>query len=110
MVIYCGRNEGFPPEEIENGLREITGKWHPDLTYIPSSADGGVSGHGPYRALTHKGYFTYRKGNTKFHSERGMPSVLTYESMLRTFAPEAQVPKSLLWGQHDYTLNGAQRA
>ena len=110
MVIYCGRNEGFPPEEIENGLREITGKWHPDLTYIPSSADGGVSGHGPYRALTHKGYFTYHKGNTKFHSERGMPSVLTYESMLRTFAPEALVPKSLLWGQHDYTLNGAQRA
>ncbi len=110
MVIYCGRNEGFPPQEIEDGLRDIVGKCHPDLTYIPSSADGGVSGHGPYRALTHKGYFTYRKGNTKFHSERGMPSVLTYESMLRTFAPEALVPKSLLWGQHDYTLNGAQRA
>lgn len=110
MLIYCGRNEGFPPEEIENGLRKIVGEWHPDLIYIPSSADGGVSGHGPYRALTHKGYFTYRKGNTKFHSERGMPSVLTYESMLRTFSHEALVPKSLLWGQHDYTLNGAQRA
>lgn len=110
MVIYCGRNEGFPPEEIEMGLRKIVSKWHSDLTYIPSSADGGVSGHGPYRALTHKGYFTYGKGNTKFHSERGMPSVMTYESMLRTFAPEALKPKSLLWGQHDYTLNGAQRA
>lgn len=110
MVIYCGRNEGFPPAEIEAGLRKIVGEWHSDMTYIPSSADGGVSGHGPYRALTHKGYFTYRKGNTKFHSERGMPSVLTYESMLRTFAPEALEPKSILWGQHDYTLNGAQRA
>ena len=110
MVIYCGRNEGFPPAEIEAGLRKTVGEWHPDMTYIPSSADGGVSGHGPYRALTHKGYFTYRKGNTKFHSERGMPSVLTYESMLRTFAPEALEPKSILWGQHDYTLNGAQRA
>jgi hypothetical protein len=30
--------------------------------------------------------------------------------MLRTFAPEALEPKSILWGQHDYTLNGAQRA
>ena len=110
IVIYCGRNEGFPPVEIEAGLRKTVGEWHPDMTYIPSSADGGVSGHGPYRALTHKGYFTYRKGNTKFHSERGMPSVLTYESMLRTFAPEALEPKSILWGQHDYTLNGAQRA
>ena len=110
MVIYCGRNEGFPPAEIEAGLRKTVREWHPDMTYIPSSADGGVSGHGPYRALTHKGYFTYRKGNTKFHSERGMPSVLTYESMLRTFAPEALEPKSILWGQHDYTLNGAQRA
>ena len=110
MVIYCGRNEGFPPEELDNGLRQIIDKWHSDLYYIPSSADGSVSGHGPYRALTHKGYFTYKKGNTKFHSERGMPSVLTYESMLRTFAPNALEPKSILWGQHDYTLNGAQRA
>jgi len=110
LVIYCGRNEGFPPEELDTELRKIVGELHPDLTYIPSSADGGVSGHGPYRALTHKGYFTYGKGNTKFHSERGMPSVLTYESMLRTFAPKALVPKSILWGQHDYTLNGAQRA
>lgn len=110
LVIYCGRNEGFPPAEIEAGLRKTVGDWHPDMTYIPSSADGGVSGHGPYRALTHKGYFTYRKGNTKFHSERGMPSVMTYESMLRTFAPDALEPKSILWGQHDYTLNGAQRA
>ena len=110
MVIYCGRNEGFPPAELDNGLREIIKEWHPDMHYIPSSADGSVSGHGPYRALTHKGYFTYRKGNTKFHSERGMPSVMTYESMLRTFSEEALQPKSLLWGQHDYTLNGAQRA
>ena len=110
MVIYCGRNEGFPPAELEDGLRKIVSDLHPDLHYIPSSADGSVSGHGPYRALTHKGYFQYPKGNVKFHSERGMPSVLTYESMLRTFAPEALEPKSLLWGQHDYTLNGAQRA
>ena len=110
MVIYCGRNEGFPPEELDNGLRKLIKEWHHDLHYIPSSADGSVSGHGPYRALTHKGYFTYRKGNVKFHSERGMPSVLTYESMLRTFSEEALEPKSVLWGQHDYTLNGAQRA
>jgi hypothetical protein len=110
MLIYCGRNEGFPPEDLDKGLRSLIKKWHHDLHYIPSSADGTVSGHGPYRALTHKGYFTYRKGNTKFHSERGMPSVLTYESMLRTFSNEALQPKSVLWGQHDYTLNGAQRA
>ena len=110
MVIYCGRNEGFPPAEIEQGLRDIVKEWHSDLHYIPSSADGSVSGHGPYRALTHKGYFTYPKGNVKFHSERGMPSVMTYESMLRTFSQEALQPDSKLWGQHDYTLNGAQRA
>ena len=110
MVIYCGRNEGFPPEELDKGLRELIKEWHSDLYYIPSSADGSVSGHGPYWALTHKGYFTYPAGNTKFHSERGMPSVMTYESMCRTFSEEAMQPKCLLWGQHDYTLKGAQRA
>ena len=52
---------------------------HPGLHYIPSSADEVVSGHGPYRMLPAKTYFTLPAGNDKFHSERGMPNVMTYE-------------------------------
>ena len=108
LVIYCGRNEGFPPKEIDEGLRKIVQTHHPELHYISSSADGCVSGHGPYRALLPKDYFTLTSGNDRFHSERGMPAVMTYESMLRTYSPDALWPQNKQWGQHDFTLSGAQ--
>lgn len=106
--IYCGRNEGFPPEQIDKALRRIIKEDHPDIHYISSSADDVVSGHGPYRMLPAKEYFTLKTGNDKFHSERGMPNVMTYESMLRTFSPEGIWPQDNQWGMHDYTREGAQ--
>lgn len=106
--LYCGRNEGFPPEQIDKALRRIVKEDHGDIHYISSSADDVVSGHGPYRMLPAKEYFTLKVGNDKFHSERGMPNVLTYESMLRTFSPEGIWPQGDQWGMHDYTREGAQ--
>lgn len=108
--LYCGRNEGFPPEIIDKALRRIVKEEHPGMHYISSSADDVVSGHGPYRMLPAKTYFTLETGNDKFHSERGMPNVLTYESFLRTYSPEGIWPQSDQWGMHDYTLEGAQGA
>ena len=108
IAIYCGRNEGFPPAQIDQALRRIVREKHPDIHYISSSADDVVSGHGPYRMLPAKEYFTLKTGNDKFHSERGMPNVMTYESMLRTFSPEGLWPQDHQWGMHDYTREGAQ--
>ena len=108
--LYCGRNEGFPSETIDKALRRIVKEEHPGMHYISSSADDVVSGHGPYRMLPAKTYFTLETGNDKFHSERGMPNVLTYESFLRTYSPEGIWPQSDQWGMHDYTLEGAQGA
>lgn len=106
--LYCGRNEGFPPEQIDRALRRIVKEDHPGMHYISSSADDVVSGHGPYRMLPAKEYFTLKTGNDKFHSERGMPNVMTYESMLRTFSPDGIWPQDNQWGMHDYTREGAQ--
>ena len=106
--IYCGRNEGFPPEQIDKALRRIVKEDHPGIHYISSSADEVVSGHGPYRALPVKEYFALKNGSDKFHSERGMPNVMNYESLVRTFSPDAMWPQNAQWGQHDYTMEGAQ--
>lgn len=108
--IYCGRNEGYPPERIDKALRQIVKDEHHGMHYISSSADDVVSGHGPYRMLPAKTYFTLEAGNDKFHSERGMPNVLTYEGFKRTYSPEGMWPQSHEWGMHDYTLEGAQGA
>ncbi|MBR4829407.1 MAG: discoidin domain-containing protein [Muribaculaceae bacterium] len=105
--IYCGRNEGYPPKTLDESLRNTVATLHPGLDYISSSADDGVSGHGPYWALSPKEYFERQTG--KLHTERGMPNVMTYEGLSRTLDAEHLWPQNLYWGRHDYTMEGAQR-
>ncbi|MDD4592382.1 MAG: discoidin domain-containing protein [Parabacteroides sp.] len=109
--IYVGRNEGNPPKVLDDAIREMLSITHPDIHYISNSASGVVSGGGPYRALDPKEYFRLY-GHDKFHSERGMPNVMNYESMMRTFGEENIEPVNTLatpnsiYGLHDYTLGG----
>jgi hypothetical protein len=105
--LYVGRNEGYPPKPIDDGIRATLASLHPDMHYIPSSADDVVSGHGPYQVQTPKYYFSQR-ATTQFHSEMGMPNVVTLDS-LRLFMPESAMwPRNALWGMHEYTTSGAQ--
>lgn len=107
IAIYVGRNEGFPPTTIDKVLREQIKGLHPQLGYIPSSADMGVSGHGPYRMMSAEYYFSHQ--THLLHSERGMPNVPNIESIKRMLKPENLWPQGEAWGQHDFTLQGAQR-
>ncbi len=105
--LYCGRNEGFPPAPLDRELRGLVAELHPGLHYISSSADEVVSGHGPYRAMPLEYYFKER-ATPKFHSEMGMPNIVTWES-LREFIPEEPSwPQGQMWGLHDFCLTGAQ--
>lgn len=107
--LYVGRNEGNPPEPIESGLKKLTASLHPGLYYIPNSAQGPVSGGGPYRTQFPKFYFQQR-ATTKLHSELGMPNVVTLDS-LKQMMPEAdRWPQGDVWGMHDFTITGAQGA
>jgi len=66
-----------------------------------------VSGHGPYRAMPLKSYFAER-ATPKFHSEMGMPNIVSMDS-LRAMMPESAMwPQGRMWGLHDFSLNGAQ--
>ncbi len=105
--LYCGRNEGFPPEPLEQGIRQALAELHPSIHYIPSSADGVVSGHGPYQAMPAKYYFTER-ATTQFHSELGMPNIVTLDSLKLMMPEKAMWPQGDMWGMHDFSLNGAQ--
>ena len=106
--IYVGRNEGNPPISINNGLASLVETLHPGLYYIPHSAAGPVSGGGPYRALPVEDYFSAVRGYDRFHSERGMPNVMTAESIKMMLREENQWPQTSVWGVHDYTLENAQ--
>ena len=105
--LYCGRNEGYPAKPIDDGIRGILERFHPGIHYVPSSADEVVSGHGPYQAMPLKFYFNER-ATDKFHSEMGMPNVVTADS-LGLMMPESEMwPQGGMWGLHDFTMMGAQ--
>ncbi len=107
MGLYCGRNEGFPPPRLEAGIQKLLAELHPDLPYIPSSADGPVSGHGPYQAMPLEFYFT-RGASPTLHSEMGMPNIPEFESVRAMMPAAARWPQGLEWGLHDFTLQGAE--
>ncbi len=109
IAIYVGRNEGNPPAVIDTALRSMINDLHPGLHYISNSAFGVVSGGGPYRALPVRDYFLLY-GYNKLHSERGMPNVMTNESLKQTLPESALWPQNSLWGMHDYCLESAQSA
>jgi hypothetical protein len=106
--LYCGRNEGEPPKQIDDGIRKMLPELHPGLHYISNSAWGVVSGGGPYAAQTPKYYFQYR-ATPKLHSELGMPNIVTYDSLRQMMPESALWPQGLSWGLHDFNLTSAQR-
>jgi hypothetical protein len=108
MALYCGRNEGYPPEVLDTALRQIITRWHPGLHYISNSAWDVVSGGGPYRAMPLKYYFENR-ATPKLHSEMGMPNIVNYESLMMMMPDSTQWPRGRMWGLHDFCMQGAQR-
>jgi hypothetical protein len=102
LGLFCGRNEGYPPQEIDDGLRNLVTMLRPGSHYISSSADGPVSGHGPYRVEPLRYYFEHPPA--KFHSEMGSPNVPEMETLARTMAQAAMWPQGYQWPLHDYFI------
>jgi hypothetical protein len=106
MGLYCGRNEGDPPARLEEGLSKMLAELHAGIQYIPNSAEGVVSGHGPYTAMPLSYYFG-PGANKTLHSERGMQNIPPIESVQLMMPKKAVWPQGLDWGLHDFCLQGA---
>ena len=106
VALYCGRNEGNPPASLDAALRSETTALDGTRYYISHSASGTVSGFGPYSVQNPKWYFenTY----TTLHSERGLPNIPSYESMMAMLTEEHAWPIDNVWGIHDFTEGSAQ--
>ena len=115
LLLWCGRNEGYPPASLDNALRALVGRENPESFYLSSSADDIVSGRGPYYRLPSKAYWQldqiawYKNESVLFHSERGMPNFPEYESLIRIMKADEAWPPSRMWGIHDFALESAQR-
>jgi hypothetical protein len=106
--LYCGRNEGFPPKAIDDGIPSILAELHPGMHYIPSSADNAVGGGGPYMLMPLTFYPTMA-AYPKLHSEIGIPNIPSIESV-RAMMPQSVLwPPGLEWGLHDFVEGGLHR-
>ena len=109
VAVYCGRNEGDPPPALDAAIAAAVAELHPEIRYFPSSMFGPVSGGGPYGVRSREYYFK-RRATPKLHSELGMTSVVTLDSLKLMMPEAAQWPLSLHWGLHDFNLFSNQRA
>ncbi len=106
IAIWCGRNEGMPPEELDDGMRELTTRLDGTRFYQPHSSDVGVNGGGPYKYMEPARYFADL--NHGFKTEIGMPSVPSAESMRMAAGDHEPWPIDSLWAYHDFCPQGNQ--
>lgn len=100
LALYCARNEGMPPKNLDTDLPSAVNELDGTRHYIPNSAVGTVTGFGPYDDQNPEWYFANR-GKT-FHSELGIVAIPTLESMRAMMPAENLWPINNMWAVHDY--------
>ena len=107
IALWCGRNEGFPPPEIDEALRKLMKELEPTRLYQPSSTDGhGVRSHGPYYWRTPREFYAIH--DDFFKTETGSVSVPTLESIHGMMPRKDWETIDDDWAEHDLA-KGAQR-
>ncbi len=100
IMLWCARNEGFPPPEIDAPLRKLMAELEPTRRYQPSSTDGaGVRSHGPYRWRTPREFYTVT--DDYFKTETGSVSVPTLESIHGMMPKKDWETITDDWAEHD---------
>lgn len=106
IVVWCARNEGRPPEALDEALAAMMKRLDPTRLYQSSSTDGhGVSSHGPYYWRAPQFFYQI---NEAFKTETGSVSVPTLESIQGMMPQKDWETINDDWAQHDMAA-GAQR-
>ncbi len=105
IALWCARNEGYPPKEIDTALRAMIPELDPVRLYQPSSTAGrGVVSHGPYYWREPRAYYVY---DAPFKTETGSVSVPTLESVHGMMPEKDWEVINDDWAEHDLA-KGAQ--
>jgi hypothetical protein len=100
IMLWCARNEGFPPPEIDALLRQLMAELEPTRRYQPSSTDGaGVRSHGPYNWRTPREF--YKVTDDYFKTETGSVSIPTLESIHGMMPQKDWETITDDWAEHD---------
>jgi Exo-beta-D-glucosaminidase Ig-fold domain/F5/8 type C domain/Glycosyl hydrolases family 2 len=113
IAVWCAANEEQPPAAVAAGIQKAIDDLDDEILYLPDSAAGFVSGHGPYYWVDPASYFdphTYDTGNFGFHTEIGIPTVPVADSMRNLVGDgDPGWPIATPWYHHDWSAHGNQR-
>jgi mannosylglycoprotein endo-beta-mannosidase len=106
IAVWCARNEGYPPKELDDALKAKMAVLDPSRLYQSNSADGrGVSSHGPYYWRAPRFFYEVKEA---FKTETGSVSIPTIESIQGMMPEKDWETINDDWAQHDMAA-GAQR-
>jgi beta-mannosidase len=106
IAVWCARNEGFPPKEIDDSLKVLMKELEPVRHYQSSSTEGhGVNSGGPYFWRKPSEYYVFKEA---FKTEIGSVSVPTLESVHGMMPEKDWEIINDDWAEHDMA-KGAQR-
>ncbi len=106
IALWCARNEGYPPKNIDDALQKLMSELEPVRLYQPSSTAGrGVNSGGPYFWRKPADYYTF---NEAFKTEIGSVSIPTLQSIHGMMPEKDWEVMNDDWAEHDLA-NGAQK-
>jgi hypothetical protein len=105
IAIWCARNEGYPPQEIDDALRPMMAELDPTRLYQPSSTAGhGVNSGGPYHWRTPREFYAFDEA---FKTEIGSVSIPTIESIHGMMPQKDWEIINDDWAEHDFAKGAA---
>ncbi|NBZ95897.1 MAG: glycoside hydrolase family 2 [Proteobacteria bacterium] len=109
IAIWCARNEGNPPKNIDDAIRGLMKELEPARLYQPNSKDGrGVRSGGPYGWRTPEQYYEYPPEES-FKTESGSVSIPTIESIQGMMPEKDWESINDDWAEHDLTRGAQER-
>lgn len=105
IAIWCPRNEGFAPEDLEKEISKSIASLDGTRHYIGSSTKLNTTLSGPWEPRLPLEYYN-PVINRGFNTEIGAPCVPTPESMRKMMAEEDIWPKSGVWSYHSWLDGG----
>jgi mannosylglycoprotein endo-beta-mannosidase len=106
IALWCARNEGYPPQELDDTLQTLMARLDPTRLYQSNSSAGrGVASHGPYYWRSPRFFYVIHES---FKTETGSVSIPTIESIQGMMPQKDWETINDDWAQHDMAA-GAQR-
>ncbi|HEV2859977.1 MAG TPA: glycoside hydrolase family 2 TIM barrel-domain containing protein [Pyrinomonadaceae bacterium] len=100
IALWCGRNEGVPPPNINTGLGAMALALDGTRLYLPNSRDVNLQGSGPWHYGEPLKFFTTRARG--FSTELGLPSVPSVETLRGALGGAVPWPPDDSWAYHDW--------